>query len=93
MASSILTLLNKPLHPNAAKVFLNWIFTKEAGELWSRAANAQSSRVDVSTEFIRPDQVRKPGVKYFDSDNDEFMVKLRDIATPNIKNIFAPILK
>lgn len=86
------TLLNKPLHPNAAKVFLNWIFTKEAGELWSRAANAQSSRVDVSTEFLRPDQVRKPGVKYFDSDNDEFMVKLQEV-NPAIKAIFAPVMQ
>jgi hypothetical protein len=34
----LLTLLNQALHPNAARVFGNWIVSKEVLEIYSRAS-------------------------------------------------------
>lgn len=41
-------LFNRAPHPNAAKVFINWILSKEGGEAWSQAAKENSRRADVA---------------------------------------------
>ncbi len=45
---------SRPRHPNAAKLYLNWLLTKEAGDLFSRATGNPSMRVDVATDYIEP---------------------------------------
>ncbi|MBI4332259.1 MAG: extracellular solute-binding protein [Chloroflexi bacterium] len=73
--SAGLVLMNNAPHPNARKVFTNWILTKEGGTFVSRAWGGQHARVDVPTDFIDPLQVRQPGVKYFDDNNEEHALK------------------
>jgi hypothetical protein len=53
-------------HPNAAKVFINWLLSKEGQTLQSRASGKQSARVDVPTDFLDPETCRKPDVKYLE---------------------------
>jgi len=86
------SLLNRPLHPNAARLFLNWVLTREAAILWQRATDTQSARVDVPTDTLSLDHVRKPGVKYFDSDLEEFE-KQSTVLFENVRVIFAPVMK
>ena len=59
-----LGLVVKAPHPNAARVFVNWMLTKEAQSIYSREYGVPSARLDVSTEGIDPVTVPKPGVKY-----------------------------
>ena len=40
-------LFNKPPHPNAAKLFVNWLLSKEGQLIWSKAADENSLRTDV----------------------------------------------
>lgn len=54
----------KSPHPNARKVFVNSLLTKEIQTIASKAMNYQSARNDVPTDHLAPYQVRKEGVEY-----------------------------
>jgi len=43
-------LLKDPPHPNAAKVFLNWLLSKEGQELYGRVMRHATRRLDVDTK-------------------------------------------
>jgi iron(III) transport system substrate-binding protein len=58
-------LINRATHPNAAKVFLNWLLTKEGQTAFSRGMGYVSRRVDVPTDHVPSYWVPKPGVKYW----------------------------
>ncbi len=62
-------------HPNATKVFLNWLLSKEGQRLVTPYASAPSLRLDISTEGLNPVLVPEPGRKYFSSDSEEFTLK------------------
>ena len=47
-----LTILKDPPHPNATKVFVNWLLGKEGQETFSKAMNQASRRFDVSSSLI-----------------------------------------
>jgi iron(III) transport system substrate-binding protein len=56
-------LVNRAPHPNAAKVYINWLLGKEAQTVLAQAAGWVSRRKDVPPGD--PEAVLKPGVKYF----------------------------
>lgn len=86
------SLLNRPLHPNAARLFLNWVLSKEAAIMWQRATDTQSARVDVPIDSLSQDHIRKPGMKYFDSDQEQFE-KDSPALFETVRVIFAPVMK
>ncbi|HVO94980.1 MAG TPA: extracellular solute-binding protein [Terriglobales bacterium] len=57
--------MNKSPHPNAGKVFLNWLLTKEGQTVFSTGMGYVSRRVDVSTDHVPSYWVPKEGVKYW----------------------------
>jgi ABC-type Fe3+ transport system substrate-binding protein len=65
------TVLNKAPHPNAAKVFINWLLTKDGQSIWSKTMQNVSRRVDVSTEGLPDFILPKTGGKYWESDSEE----------------------
>jgi iron(III) transport system substrate-binding protein len=62
----LLTVANKAPHPNAARVFVNWMATKEALEIYSRSYQAATLRNDVDESFLDPRAIPAPGVEYPD---------------------------
>lgn len=58
-------LMNRAPHPDAAKVFLNWLLTKEGQTIFSEGMGYVSRRVDVSTAHVPSYWVPKAGVKYW----------------------------
>lgn len=70
-----LALLSQPAHPNAAKLFINWLLSKEGITVWSKAGDVQSARLDVPTSFLSPEKVRQPGVKYYYLEKEQFLSK------------------
>lgn len=68
------SLVNKAPRPNASRVFINWLLTKEGQAVFSRATQNPSTRVDVSEEYVDPAKRRVPGVKYYNSENEEFLL-------------------
>ncbi len=56
-----LVAIDKQPHPNALKFFVNWILSREAGEIISKySAGYVSERTDVSTEGIDPILIPQP---------------------------------
>ncbi len=70
-----LALIDNPAHPNAAKLFINWLLSKEGLTVYTRAGDIHSRRLDVPTDFLTPEIVRQPGVKYFDTEREDFLLK------------------
>lgn len=69
-----LTLVNKAPHPNAAKVYINWLLSKEGQTAYVQATGNNSRRLDVTGPAeTAPD----PKVKYLDI-NGEGTIPLRD---------------
>jgi iron(III) transport system substrate-binding protein len=60
-----LMFINRAPHPNAGKVFLNWLLTKEGQTVFSKGMGYVSRRVDVPTDHVPSYWVPKPGVKYW----------------------------
>jgi iron(III) transport system substrate-binding protein len=60
-ASGGLSIFNRPPHPNAAKVYINWLLSKEGQTLYARATGYISNRLDVPTDHAAPWRVPQPG--------------------------------
>ena len=82
---------NKVPHPNAAKLFVNWLLTKDAQVVFARAYGQPSARVDVSLEGMDPGLLPAPGETVHILDED-FWLSVPKL-TPLVGEIFAPALK
>lgn len=69
-----LTLMNRTPHPHAARVFVNWIVSKEALEIYSRAEGRATLHADVDESFLPPEVIPRPGINYFDTFDWEWTV-------------------
>jgi iron(III) transport system substrate-binding protein len=58
-------LINHAAHPNAAKVFLNWLLGKEGQTAFSRGMGYVSRRLDVPSDHVPSYWIPKPDVKYW----------------------------
>lgn len=57
---SVLELINKAPHPNAAKVYINWFFSREGQTAIARELGFASRRADVPTDHLKPWQLATP---------------------------------
>ena len=48
-----LTVLKNPPHPNAAKVFINWLLSRDGQEVFTRGMGVGSRRLDVDTRWLK----------------------------------------
>lgn len=89
---SITGLINKAAHPDAARLFINWLFSKEGQTIASRAYGRQSARVDVPTDHLDSMSLRNPSVKYFNGDDEDWLVKQPE-RIKIVREIFASLPK
>jgi iron(III) transport system substrate-binding protein len=77
-----IAIFDKAPHPNAAKVFANWIASKEGATVHSRAEVAVANRNDIDYSWAPEEYTPKPGVNYFDTYGWDFtvnqLIPLRD---------------
>jgi iron(III) transport system substrate-binding protein len=71
-----LALLNRAPHPNAARVFINWLLSREGQSLFQKAISIpgdprNSRRIDVSKDHIPADEQRRDKMQYFDTDDPD----------------------
>lgn len=57
--------LNRAPHPNAAKVYLNWLLSRKGQMAWQKFAGAASLRTDISREGVRSWNLPIEGKDYF----------------------------
>ncbi len=51
--SGHLTIIKNPPHPNATKVFVNWLLSKEGQDLFSKALGQATRRLDVDNRALK----------------------------------------
>lgn len=82
-------LWNKAPHPNAAKVFVNWILSKEGMSVYAGTELQAPARNDVEVPGLLPLQQPKTGIKYVDTYSYEFeygpRLKVRDYLNKLLK--------
>jgi ABC-type Fe3+ transport system substrate-binding protein len=61
-----LGLVDRAPHPNAAKLFVNWLLSREGQQLWQNAQKQVSVRSDLDDSAIPKEWLPVPGVDYFD---------------------------
>lgn len=56
--SSAISIVKKSPHPNATKVFVNWLLSKEGQEIYGKAMGQATRRMDVDTKWMVEHGVR-----------------------------------
>ncbi len=90
--SGTIAVLNKTPHPNAAKLFVNWLLTEEGQTIFCRAGYYQSSRLNVNSDYLDPGKTRQPGEKYFYQYTEDFLSGQNE-ATKRAQEIFGSLVK
>jgi ABC-type Fe3+ transport system substrate-binding protein len=83
----LLTLMNKAPHPNAARVFVNWIISKEGLEIYARAEGRAALRTDTDESFISAEEMPREGIKYFDTYDWQFTVTEKEKIRLRLKDL------
>ncbi|HEX9442692.1 MAG TPA: extracellular solute-binding protein [Candidatus Binatia bacterium] len=66
--------LDKPAHPNAAKIFLNWMLSREGQTAIQKESQTNDSlRIDIPKTEVRPYMRRRDGAKYIVTWTPEWM--------------------
>jgi iron(III) transport system substrate-binding protein len=78
-------LFNRAPNPNAAKVFINWLLTKETQAALSAVTGRNSRRTDVPA--VSKEKQPLPGVKYFRVQIQENVVKWQNDASRIAKEV------
>lgn len=92
-APFLVTVANKAPHPNAATVFINWLASKEALELYSRGYSTATLRTDVDESFLDPRLIPKPGVEYQNEMDLQTVGADRRDASKEIREVLRDIKK
>ncbi len=89
--SGCLAIFNKRPHPNAAKLFVNWLLTKEGQTVFVRGFGNPSARLDVPTEGIPLLFFVEPGEKVFFESMETLNLRPKMMEVAN--EIFSPVSK
>jgi iron(III) transport system substrate-binding protein len=75
-------------HPNAARLFANWIASREGLETLSRAERMAGTRNDLDyAQWVPPYNIPTPGVDYLDTYNWEFKTQRQPAAQAKVREI------
>jgi ABC-type Fe3+ transport system, periplasmic component len=73
-----LAILKNPPHPNATKIFVNWLLSKEGQEIYSRALLHGTRRLDVDTKWMAKEGVEASKDHLSLKDNERLRNYLED---------------
>lgn len=90
--NSPISVVNKRPHPSSARAFINWYLSKEGQDILAKYDIRQSSRLDASTEGLPDIKLIKPGVKYFNSEREDFLSKEPEYLQM-VREIFGPLVQ
>ncbi len=81
--SGSMALMKNAPHPNAAKVFVNWILSREGQMELQRVLrdvqDAESRRIDIPKDGVLPEVRRMEGVEYLDLDGQSEWIQMGPI--------------
>lgn len=74
--------MDKAPHPNAGKVFLNWLLSRDGQTIWSKVSGYPSRRIDIPTDHLDSLTIPKQGVQYnynYKEDQVDLRTQVRDL--------------
>ena len=80
-------IFNHAPHPNAARIFVNWIASKEGTETFGHALGMVSARNDSDESVFMPQVIPRPGTEYFDPSSWEFPVTTKEKVRLRLKEL------
>jgi iron(III) transport system substrate-binding protein len=83
----IVCLVNKAPHPNAAKLFVNWLASREGQAIFAKAASSVSLRNDIVQDWAEDFAVPVEGKKYLDAYDYKFITEQRDPAFEKVQSL------
>ncbi len=84
-ANGAVALVNRAPHPNAAKVFINWLLSKETQTTYVREMSYVSARLDVPTDHVQKWRIpRDDAIRTY---TEEALKKKKEIA-PFLRKVF-----
>src|SRR5215204_3377968 len=88
VGNGLVGLFKNAPHPNAAKLFVNWLASKEGLEVYARAVKWSPTCNDIDEKsFVPADSIPDPGVNYFDLSDWEFTVTKKEQARQRIREM------
>ncbi|HEX6510678.1 MAG TPA: extracellular solute-binding protein [Chloroflexota bacterium] len=86
-ANGAVALVNRAPHPNAAKVYLNWLLSKDEQTAFAKVNSYVSARVDVPTDHVPAWRVPQAGaIKTYDAQ----AIAVRDKVLAAVQEAFGP---
>jgi iron(III) transport system substrate-binding protein len=73
--SGHLSIFKEPPHPNAAKVYVNWMLSKQGQLSWQETTNDNSLRMDIPKTMLNSNEVPREGKPYLISSQHQEAVK------------------
>lgn len=87
-----ISLVKKAPHPYAARLFINWLLSKEGMSVFSKAELADSARLDIPLDAIPEAKRRQAGINYFMRDQEEFLLRTTEFLE-KARDIFGPLTR
>ena len=87
--SGNLSILKAPAHPDATKVFVNWLLGREGQEIVSRALGQATRRLDVDTRWLRESGT----IAAKDAMSVDDFLQIENQSEEKLKNVRAPASK
>lgn len=88
-----ISLIKDAPRPNAARLFINWMLSKEGQTVYSRAYGSHSTREDVGTEWLDKAKIRSADVNIIVNADKEDIILKTEARMQIAAKIFAPVLK
>jgi iron(III) transport system substrate-binding protein len=83
------SLLDRAPHPHAAKLYVNWLLSREGQLAYQQALRSPSLRVDIPKDGIDPLLVPKPGASYVNAGGEEYALLAREVINDLISQALA----
>ena len=84
-AEGFVMLMNKPPHPNAARVFVNWIASREGLGAYARSQLAVPFRNDLDESYLPSWRIPRPRTNYWDSSSWEYNVTRKQLLMDRVR--------
>jgi iron(III) transport system substrate-binding protein len=81
----LVSLMNRAPHPNAAKLFVNWMASREGSAEFAKGLLSASLRTDLKQPWMPAFELPQPGRKYVDTYDYKFITVDRDEALAKFK--------
>jgi iron(III) transport system substrate-binding protein len=79
-------LLDRAPHPNAARVYVNWLLSRDGQIAWQRFVRGNSARIDIPKDGIPSYYLPNPGVRYVNAATEEYAHLSGTVITDLITN-------